>query len=96
MKKSRMIRAITSVVASMFLLLTSSCVNKEYELSEDRISLDVTVFQEGLSVPLGSTSKIMLKDVKDSLLKNVEDTSMLKYFTVGFEGEYGIGLSDNL
>ena len=50
----------------------------------------MTVFQEGLSVPLGSTSKIMLKDVKDSLLKNVEDTSMLKYFTVGFEGEYGI------
>ena len=96
MKKSRMIRAITSVVASMFLLLTSSCVNKEYELSEDRISLDVTVFQDGLSVPLGSTSKIMLKDVKDSLLKNVEDTSMLKYFTVGFEGEYGIGLSDKL
>lgn len=91
-----MIRAITSVVASMFLLLTSSCVNKEYELSEDRISLDVTVFQDGLSVPLGSTSKIMLKDVKDSLLKNVEDTSMLKYFTVGFEGEYGIGLSDKL
>ena len=88
-----MIRAITSVVASMFLLLTSSCVNKEYELSEDRISLDVTVFQDGLSVPLGSTSKIMLKDVKDSLLK---DTSMLKYFTVGFEGEYGIGLSDKL
>lgn len=96
MKKSRMIRAITSVVASMFLLLTSSCVNKEYELSEDRISLDVTVFQDGISVPLGGTSKIMLKDVKDSLLKNVEDTSMLKYFTVGFEGEYGIGLSDKL
>lgn len=96
MKKLGKIRAITSVVASLLLGLTYSCVNKEYELSEDRISLDVTVFQDGLSVPLGSTSKIMLKDVKDSLLKNVEDSTILNYFTVGLGGEYGIGLSDKL
>ena len=87
---------MTAVVVSMSLLLTYSCVNKEYELSEDRINLDVTVFQDGLSVPLGSTSKIMLKDVKDSLLKNLEDTSLVKYFTVGANGEYGLAVSDRL
>ena len=87
---------MTAVVAFSLLMLFSSCVNEEYTLSEDRINLEVTVFQDGLSVPLGSTSKIMLKDVKDSLLANLEDESLLEYFTVGANGEYGVALSDRL
>lgn len=87
---------MTSVIALSLLLVLPSCVNEEYTLSEDRLNLEVTVFQDGLSVPLGSTSKIMLKDVKDSLLANVEDQDLLKYFTVGENGEYGIALSDRL
>lgn len=96
MKRTGMIGAVTSVVAMLLLLVFSSCVNEEYTLSEDKLNLEVTVFQDGLSVPLGSTSKIMLKDVKDSLLANVEDQDLLKYFTVGENGEYGIALSDRL
>lgn len=87
---------MTSVVALSLLMLFSSCVNEEYTLSEDRLNLEVTVFQDGLSVPLGSTSKIMLKDVKDSLLASLEDSTVLKYFTVGQAGEYGIALSDRI
>ena len=91
-----MIGAMTVVIALSLLMALSSCVNEEYTLSEDRLNLEVTVFQDGLSLPLGSTSKIMLKDIKDSLLKNIEDDSFLKYFTVGANGEYGVALSDRL
>ena len=96
MNRTGLIGAMTSVIALSLLLVLPSCVNEEYTLSEDRFNLEVTVFQDGLSVPLGSTSKIMLKDVKDSLLANVEDQDLLKYFTVGENGEYGIALSDRL
>ena len=96
MKKMGIIRAMTFVVASSLLVVTNSCVNQEYELSEDKLDLEMTVFQDGLSVPLGSTSKIMLKDVKDSLLANLEDESLLEYFTVGANGEYGVALSDRM
>ena len=96
MNRTGLIGAMTSVIALSLLLVLPSCVNEEYTLSEDKLNLEVTVFQDGLSVPLGSTSKIMLKDVKDSLLANVEDQDLLKYFTVGENGEYGIALSDRL
>ncbi|MBR5103630.1 MAG: hypothetical protein IKV05_02975 [Bacteroidales bacterium] len=96
MKRTGLLEAMTVVVALSLLLLFSSCVNEEYTLSEDRVNLEMTVFQDGLSVPLGSTSKIMLKDIKDSLLANVEDESLLKYFTVGANGEYGVALSDRM
>lgn len=96
MKKMGIIRAMTFVVASLLLVVTNSCVNQEYELSEDRLNLEMTVFQDGLSVPLGSTSRIMLKDVKDSLLAGLEDTTFLNYFTVGANGEYGAAISDRL
>lgn len=90
MKKNWWIGVATCLAASLF----ASCVNEEYQLSEDRINLEVTVFQDGLSVPLGSTAKIMLKDVKDSLLNNFEDYQ--KYFAVGPDGEYSISISDHM
>lgn len=96
MKKNGMVGAITMVVAWFLLMAFPSCVNEEYELSEDRMNLEVTVFEDGLSVPLGSTSKIMLKDLKDSLLANLEDTSYLKYFVVDKDGAYGLSASDRL
>ena len=96
MNRTGLIGAMTAVVALSLLMVLPSCVNEEYTLSEDRLNLEVTVFQDGLSVPLGSTSKIMLKDVKDSLLARVEDQELLKYFTVGENGEYGVALSDRI
>ena len=39
-----------------------SCVNEEYEVSEDRVNLEVTVFQDGVTIPLGNTAPIKLKD----------------------------------
>ena len=102
MKKTWRIGVAAWVAASSLLTVFSSCVNEEYQLSEDRINLEVTVFQDGLSVPLGSTAKIMLKDVKDSLLNGIDNDSIRKYFAVGPDGEYSISasghtdLSDNM
>ena len=96
MKKNGMIGAMTAVVALLLLMAFPSCVNEEYELSKDRLNLEVTVFEDGLSVPLGSTSQIMLKDLKDSLLTSLEDTSYLKYFVVDKDGAYGLSVSDCL
>lgn len=87
---------IAAVAVLMVLTLLASCVNERYTLSEDRLNLEVTVFQDGVTLPLGSTSKIMLKDVKDSLLMNMEDQSLLQYVTVGEDGGYGISISDRL
>ena len=95
MKKTWRIGVAACVVASSLLTLFS-CVNEEYQLSEDRINLEVTVFQDGLSVPLGSTAKIMLKDIKDSLLNGMDNDSIRKYFAVGPDGEYSISISDHM
>ena len=56
-------RATTSVVALSFLILAVSCVNKKYELSEEKINTEVTVFQEGVTIPLGSTAQITLESL---------------------------------
>lgn len=96
MKKTRRIGVATVVAALSLLALFASCVNEKYQLSEDRINLEVTVFQDGLSVPLGSTARIMLKDLKDSLLNLVEDKSYLDYFSVGEDGAYALGLSGSM
>lgn len=60
MGKSLFNEAITFVVALLMLQTVVSCVDEKYELSEDTIDTTVTVFQEGLCLPLGSTGKITL------------------------------------
>ena len=57
------IKSLVAVLMITSLLHVVSCVNEDYELSEDNVSLEVTVFEEGLVVPLGSTAEIKLKDL---------------------------------
>ena len=74
MGKSLFNGAITCVVAFMALsVATTSCVEEEYELSEDRLDLNVTVFQEGISIPLGTTEKIVLDDLFSQLDKETQE-----------------------
>lgn len=87
---------VAAAAVLMVLTLLASCVDERYALSEDRLNLELTVFQDGVTLPLGSTSKIMLKDIKDSLLANMENQSLLQCITVGEDGEYGIAISDRL
>ena len=67
MRKSFFNGAVTCVVAFVTLTTFSSCVDEKYELSEDNIDLTVTVFQEGISIPLGSTDKITLESLYSQL-----------------------------
>ncbi len=69
-------------------LLFSACVNEDYDMSSvDNINLEVTPFQDGLTVPLGSTEKIFLKD----LLKDVDESIL----SAGANGAYAVGYSDS-
>ena len=89
MEKFRFNRAITVVVAFFALVFAISCVNEEYELSEERLDLNVTVFQEGISIPLGSTKEITVGELYDLL---DEDTrKMLQQL----EGAYMFSMSDS-
>lgn len=89
MEKFRFNRAITVVVAFFALVFAISCVNEEYELSEERLDLNVTVFQEGISIPLGSTKEITVGELYNLL---DEDTrKMLQQL----EGAYMFSMSDS-
>lgn len=57
---------MAAVVAFLSLILVCSCVNEEYDMTEDNLNLEVTPFQEGLTLPIGSTDTLKLKElVKD-------------------------------
>lgn len=81
-------RAMTIIIAS-FLCICYSCVNKEYELSEENLDMTTTLFQEGVSIPLGSTSKITLGSLTSML-----DEETRKYLQQ-LENAYFIGISDS-
>ena len=52
------LRVMAVAIASFLLMFSTSCVNEEYDMSEDNLNLEVTPFQEGLTLPLGSTEQI--------------------------------------
>lgn len=81
-------RAMTIIIAS-FVCICSSCVNEEYELSKENLDLTTTLFQDGVSIPLGSTSKITLGSLASML---DEDTQ--KYLQQ-LENAYMFGISDS-
>ena len=79
------------ISAGIILLLASaSCVNEEYEVSEDKMNLEVTVFQEGVSIPLGSTAAIKAKDLEDRL-----DEEYREYLKAREDGVYSVYLADS-
>lgn len=69
------------------LILASSCVNEEYDMSGDNLNLEVTPFQEGVALPLGSTDTLKLKE----LLKDV-GSDVLK---AGENGAYAVSFKDS-
>lgn len=82
MKIDRFAKAMTSVVAFFTFLILSSCTNEEYDLSAGNIDLKVTIFQEGISLPLGSTKEVYLEQLYSKLNSNVTEIIQL------FEGAY--------
>ena len=74
-------------IASIMLLSGTSCVNEEYDMSGDNLDLEVSPFQEGVVLPLGSTDVIKLSEV----LKDVEFEAL----QTGTDGAYAINFSDS-
>lgn len=87
MKEKSILKAAMTSAALSLCILFPSCVNEEYEVSEEKLNLEVTVFQEGVVLPLGSTSKIMVKDLMDKLDPEVAD-----FFEKNADGSYSIGM----
>ena len=89
MGKSFFNRAMTYVVAFFTLVAVSSCVNSDYELSEENMDMNVTLFQEGVSLPLGSI-KMDLETLYSEL--DEETREMLREL----DGAYMFNMSDNV
>lgn len=53
----------TLTIAAVVLLVTS-CVNQEYDLSN--VNPEITLCESGLAFPVGSTQKITIKDLLNS------------------------------
>lgn len=85
MGKSFFSRVTACAVACVFFIATPSCVNNKYELSEENLDMNVTVFQEGISLPLGSTADITLKEL---LAKMELGEDFDKYFGASEDGSY--------
>ena len=81
--------ATTCVVAVISLLALSSCVNEKYEISEENLDLNATIFQEGVSIPLGSTTEITLESLVSMLGEESAD------FLKELEGAYLFSMSDS-
>ena len=62
-----------TIVACSVSALFSSCVRPEYELSEDNLNLDMTLFQEGIVFPLGNTVSFTLGELYDKYGQALED-----------------------
>ena len=90
MKSTFFKAAMASVIAVSTLVTATSCVDEKYDLSEDRIDLTVTVFQEGISLPLGSTEQIKLESLYSQL--DEQTRQMLK----AMEGAYMFHMSDSM
>ena len=69
------------ILAGM-LLVTSCVVDKSYDISPSDIDLSVTLLEDGLTVPIGSSEKISLGDLINSAGEGIND-----FIETGSNGE---------
>ena len=87
--KSALFNRVTMLfVTASIVFSTLSCVQEEYEISEENLNLEVTVFQEGVSIPLGSTEAIKVSDLLDEL-----DPEIKEQLTIT-DGVYALSTSE--
>ena len=73
-----------------------SCVREEYTISEDNLNLEVTVFQDGVQIPLGNTDSLKVKDLLETFGEG-EASEYLQYLkTVGPDGAYAFAMSETM
>ena len=69
--KHRLFFQVVAIAAAVFSFV--SCIDEKYEISEDRLDLEVNLFEEGLAVPLGNTENIVVKDLLDEFYPEYVD-----------------------
>lgn len=90
MIKTFLSRATVGIVACFSLFMTS-CIQEEYKISEETLNLEVTVFQEGVALPIGSTDAISIGKVLE-LYGTDEIKDMLP---IGENGAFAFSMTDN-
>ena len=71
--------------------LLSSCINPDYELSDEHLNMDMTLFQEGISFPLGKTVPFTMGELYDQYGKWLED-----YLSGKLKSNPLLGLGQNI
>ncbi len=84
------VRGVIAWLSLLFVAVTAiSCVNEKYDMSGDKVNLEVTPFREGLAVPLGKTGQIKLGDllngVSPDLLQSYENGAYFINFNDSFD-----------
>ena len=96
MKSTLFNRVVAFFAALAFVFSALSCVQEEYEISEDNLNLEVTIFQEGVSLPLGSTDAISLSDLLNELDPEIVEQFIQNDGTFAFNMSGNYPLSDQL
>lgn len=86
--KSTFLRATMTFAAFILCLLLPSCVNDDYEMSDEKLDWEITVFQDGVVLPLGSSAKIKMGDILDLL-----DPETAGYFKEDASGAYSLSIT---
>lgn len=95
MKSTLFNRVAIVFVALSFFISALSCVEQEYEISEENLNTEVTIFQEGVQIPIGSTAELKVKDLLEKFGED-ESSEYLEYLkTFGNEGAYAISMAGN-
>lgn len=63
------------LLLTCFVFWGTSCISEKYDMSGDNLNLEVTPFQEGLELPLGSTDSIKLADLLKGVSADILDTT---------------------
>ena len=87
MEKFSFCRVAARAVSFVVSLAAVSCVNSDYEISKENLDLNVTMFQEGVSLPLGSADKVTL----GYLYSKLDDQT--KEYLKSLDGDYGLYFS---
>ena len=95
--KSVLSNRVTALFVALFsAYILVSCVQEEYEMSEENLNLEVTVFQEGVELPLGSTDKIKIGDILEKYAPEIAEDFACEDGTYAFCMNDTYNLSDQL
>lgn len=83
-------RVMAAVITFSCLILSSSCVNEEYDMSGDKVNMEVTPFQEGVTLPLGSTDTLRLKELLKELDTDILQTLEGGAYAVRFKDSFNM------